>query len=159
MKRWWTWSGSNRRPLPCHFPQRIVAVRHRARASDTKRQCSCGFNACSLPLTYARPTRRELFRHGQGWEGYDTSHDTRKFAGQLPPSRLPSAVFPEHRSVISVHARYACAHGSAQHRSESTVSALYACRSFCLCVRLVQLVLRSLKTSTVRVKRWVGLAT
>ena len=40
--------------------------------------------------------------------------------------RLPSAFFPEHRPVLSRHAWYACAHGSAQLRSEPTVSALYA---------------------------------
>jgi len=27
LKRWWTWSGSNRRPLPCHGKELYVCVR------------------------------------------------------------------------------------------------------------------------------------
>jgi hypothetical protein len=45
-------------------------------ASDMERQCSCGFDLCSLPFTCTRAPLSKLLRHGQGCEGYDTNHDT-----------------------------------------------------------------------------------
>jgi len=32
---WWTWSGSNRRSLPCHFSSRTGAERHRQIVRDS----------------------------------------------------------------------------------------------------------------------------
>ena len=57
---WWTWSGSNRRPLPCHFPQRSVALRHTVTPVDTKRAVFMGLLPMLLPLqTYgATPSDR-----------------------------------------------------------------------------------------------------
>src|SRR5258708_8239243 len=50
LKIWWTWSGSNRRPLPCHFSSSTGAERHGETASNTEGQCSCGFGRYSLPF-------------------------------------------------------------------------------------------------------------
>jgi excisionase family DNA binding protein len=62
--RWWTLSGSNRRPLPCHFPSRSVAFKQRIGAGDTDRQFSCGFGACSLPIAVPRLTVEETnYKH------------------------------------------------------------------------------------------------
>jgi hypothetical protein len=33
---WWTWPGSNRRPLPCHFSSSTVAERQEQSASDKR---------------------------------------------------------------------------------------------------------------------------
>ena len=52
------------------------AARSNERLSDTERQCSCGFGCCSLPLAYSRVTPFDTAQHGQGCEGYDTTHDT-----------------------------------------------------------------------------------
>src|ERR1017187_3975940 len=80
---WWTWSGSNRRPLPCHFSSSIVAERHGKSVSDTEGQCSCGVARYSLPRTCTGATASDRTRDGQGSRGYDTSHDT-KFCDDFP---------------------------------------------------------------------------
>ena len=64
--------------MPCHFQGRMKTGRYTEIRSDTERQCSCGFHACSLPFVCDRATRRETARHGQGWQGYDTNHDTKR---------------------------------------------------------------------------------
>ena len=43
----------------------------------TERQCSCGFGAHSLLPTCGRATGSETVRHRYGWQGYDTSNDTK----------------------------------------------------------------------------------
>jgi len=99
---WWTWSGSNRRPLPCHFSSSIVEERHRESARDTEWQFSCGFLRCSRPCICARATLSKLTRDGEGCEGYDTNHDTnrsrvsaRVTSGQEPlEPRTPSNAQP-----------------------------------------------------------------
>ncbi len=39
------------------------------------------------PLTCTRATTSETFRHGQGWQGYDTKHDTRNLLDSLKSPR------------------------------------------------------------------------
>ncbi len=73
---WWTWSGSNRRPLPYHFSSSIVAERHCKSVSDNEGQCSCASGASSLPLSCIRTTVNESTRCGRGCDGYDTNRDT-----------------------------------------------------------------------------------
>ena len=67
-RNWWPWSGSNRRPLPCHFPRRNGAFRQRVRTSDSEGQCSCWFHACSQPFTGIRMTLSDTARFRQGWQ-------------------------------------------------------------------------------------------
>ena len=43
-------------------------------------QCSYGSDASSLPFTCTRATVPDSARFGQGFEGYDTSHDTKFLA-------------------------------------------------------------------------------
>ena len=76
-ENWWTWSGSNRRPLPCHFSSWSVAERQEQSVRDSEGQCPCGSDASSLPLTCTRTRPSDSARSGQGWEGYDTSYDTK----------------------------------------------------------------------------------
>jgi len=105
LKDWWTWSGSNRRPLPCHFSSSTVAERQQQNVSDNKGAVFMLVRSMSLPLTYARATSLDNARFGQGCEGYDTTHDT-KFHGLARrghrPSRLrcsqgPSSVVRQRR--------------------------------------------------------------
>jgi len=91
---WWTWSGSNRRPLPCHFPQRSVALRHTVTPVDTKRAVFMGLLPMLLPLQTYGATPSDRARHRQGFGGYDTRHDTNSLLGMFlaKTSRLPSSI-------------------------------------------------------------------
>ncbi len=58
-------------------------------------QCSRGLGECSVPLTLARATPSDPCRHGQGWQGYDTKHDTK--TGEVSPNSRLSCPARERR--------------------------------------------------------------
>jgi len=79
---------SNHRPLPCQFPQRIVAVRQLTRPSDMEEQSLRCLHDCSPPFTCAKAILTDSKRERQGYPGCDTNQDTSPVAPDMHVSPM-----------------------------------------------------------------------
>src|SRR5437016_10474915 len=83
---WWTWSGSNRRPLPCHFSSSTETARHQQIASEAEGQCSCAL--ASVPCPSPVRERQAPTRPDSGGDGRVM---TQVATQDWSPKRLPLA--------------------------------------------------------------------